>query len=123
MRMTEEQLDLEARDKSQTIPWSEHWERMAASLKKLGYKRTNDACRDKWKRIIESQESDAEDSAQEVDDGATNEDTALSVAAQPNDSSPNKRNIGSEKSPTQPAKKMRTEGMLDKEAIKENHVS
>jgi hypothetical protein len=49
--MTEEQLELEAADRSATMPWARHWKRVSERLKENGYTRTVDACDAYWNLV------------------------------------------------------------------------
>jgi hypothetical protein len=55
VQLTEAQVALETKDKSKTLSWSKHWERVSVQLKEYGYNRTPAACGLHWKRNPDSQ--------------------------------------------------------------------
>lgn len=121
MNMTNEQLELEAKDRSRTISWSEHWQNISLRIQAFGYSRTNDACKAHWRRVVESQHGNALDAAQESDDSSTR-GTEISTTDILNDSDSSKRHICSENGATQTSKKIRVGDISCQEAAEDYHV-
>lgn len=55
VNMTNDQLQLEAQDKSMMITWNSHWKKVQARLKERGFNRSWTACRGYWKRGVEQE--------------------------------------------------------------------
>ena len=68
VRMTNNQLELEAQDASKTISWKQHWKAVSARLKQLGYRRSFTACRGIWNRGIETQRANRDAAGDDWDD-------------------------------------------------------
>jgi len=84
---TNKQIEIEAKDKSQEIPWSRHWQQVSLKLEEFGYIRTPPACNGYWKRTIESQKASEEAAGPRWDDcehqillGMTEDQLALESA-------------------------------------------
>lgn len=68
LRMTNEQLELEAQDVSMVISWNQHWKKVSSKLKELGYSRSVTACRNTWTRGAEAQQVNREAAGPDWDD-------------------------------------------------------
>ena len=113
VEMTNEQIELEAKDPSRVISWPEHWANVTESLRKHGYSRTEGACRTFSRRLMESQDLNPRDT------------TALPESINRDDSQPNKRHlpqegISSEEDPSPPLKKHRWKDIVC--AVQNNDV-
>lgn len=105
MRITREQLELEALDSSRTISWPEHWKNVSSFLKEHRYARTAGACRIYWTRIMESQDINTGVTAQ-TNNGSSANGTKM-VASNASDDCYSSKRIGSEGALTPPPKRLR----------------
>jgi hypothetical protein len=94
VRMTNEQIAVEAKDHSRMIPWAEHWRNVSSCLRKHGYIRTTDACRIYSRRVIESQDANTQFAAQES--GGNPAGTAIPGSVNLDYSNSNKRPLPQE---------------------------
>jgi hypothetical protein len=57
VKLTNEQLALEAQDKSNVVSWTKHWHNVSCQLRQAGYNRTPTACDGYWKRTLGAQKA------------------------------------------------------------------
>jgi hypothetical protein len=60
VNLTNEQLALEAQDRSNVVSWTKHWHNVSSQLRKSGYNRTPIACDGYWKRTLGAQKANEE---------------------------------------------------------------
>jgi hypothetical protein len=124
VEMTNHQLDVEAKDHSKIIPWTQHWRNVSSRLRERGYNRTPNDCKI-YKRSIELQVGDTQFAAS--DGILAGESTAIPESIE--DSNSNKRplpqetDIPSEEGPSPSSKKHRWGDIICHEAVENIQVS